>query len=96
MAEATIIAPKRKDRVGSANYDGIFEVMGVNKFVVRWSADNGSEIVRQEGNFSAPNSIREVEDYKIGLDDVTLLELLIVPDISGGDAHASLACLPLA
>lgn len=28
MAEAKIVAPKRKDRVGSENYDGIFEVVG--------------------------------------------------------------------
>lgn len=33
MAEAKTIAPKRKDRVGSTNYDGIFEVVGVNSLM---------------------------------------------------------------
>ena len=69
------------------------------EFVLRWSADNGKsfrEIVRQQWNFSAPNSTREAEDYKVGLDGVTIFDLSIVPNMNGGDAHASLACLRLA
>ena len=68
------------------------------EFVLRWSPDNGNsfqEIVRQQWNFSSPNSVREIENYAVELSAVTVLELIIVPDISGGAAHASLASLRL-
>jgi hypothetical protein len=54
------------------------------------------EIVRQQWNFSPPDSIRETEDYTVELSDVTILDLIIVPDSSGGEARASLASLRLA
>ena len=66
------------------------------EFVLRWSGDGGRsfrEIVRQQWNFSPPNSIREVEEYRVELSDVTVLELVIVPDISRGSARASLKSL---
>jgi hypothetical protein len=69
------------------------------EFVLRWSPDGGvswQEIVRQQYNFSPPDGSREVEDYSVNLDGLTLLELTIIPDISGGMAHASLARLRLA
>jgi hypothetical protein len=69
------------------------------EFVLRWSPDGGQsyrEILRQQYNFSPPGATREVEDYEIELDGVTVLELKIVPDISGGSARASLAQLRLA
>ncbi len=69
------------------------------EFVLRWSADGGQsyrEIVRQQYNFSPPEAARESEDYDIDLDGVTALELIIVPDISGSTARASLAQLRLA
>jgi hypothetical protein len=53
-------------------------------------------LVRQQYNFSPPATTREVEDYTVNLDRVTALELSIVPDISGGEARASLARLQLA
>jgi hypothetical protein len=53
------------------------------------------EIVRQQWNFSPPETIREVEDYTVALTDVTVLELVVVPDKSGGQAHASLESLRL-
>ena len=65
---------------------------------MRWSPDGGRsfrEIVRQQWNFSPPNSIREAEEYQIELSDVTVLELVMVPDISGGVARASLNSLRL-
>ena len=68
------------------------------EFVLRWSGDGGHsfrEIVRQQWNFSPPNSIREVEEYRVELSDVTVLELIIVPDISRGSARASLKSLRL-
>ena len=69
------------------------------QFVLRWSPNGGQsyrEIVRQQYNFSPPGTTRECEDYPLDLDGVTTLELSIVPDISGGPAHASLAQLRLA
>lgn len=69
------------------------------EFVLRCSLDSGRswrEIVRQQYNFSPPDSCREVEEYNVNLAGVTTLELGIIPDISGGDARASLARLLLA
>lgn len=51
--------------------------------------------MRQQWNFSPPGAIREVEDYGVEISDVTVLELVIVPDISRGAAHASLTSLRL-
>jgi hypothetical protein len=65
---------------------------------LRWSGDLGGsfqEIVRQQWNFSPPNTTREVEEYRVALSNVTVLELVIVPDISGGATHASLKSLRL-
>jgi hypothetical protein len=66
------------------------------EFVLRWSADGGRsfrDIVRQQWNFSPPNTTREIEEYHVQLSDVTVLELVIVPDISRGAACASLKSL---
>jgi hypothetical protein len=74
------------------------ETERTQEFVLRWSAGGGHsfrEIVRQQWNFSSPDSIREVEEYQVELSDVTVLELTIVPDISGGTARASLKSLRL-
>src|SRR6266498_2774424 len=68
------------------------------EFVLRWSADGGNsfrEIVRQQWNFSPPETIREVEEYRVELASVTILELIIVPDVGGGSARASLTSLRL-
>lgn len=64
------------------------------EFVLRWSGDGGRtyrEIVRQQFTFSPTGTTREVEEYTVDLDGVTTVELQLVPDISGGDAPASLA-----
>jgi hypothetical protein len=74
------------------------ETERTQEFVLRWSPDGGRsfrEIVRQQWNFSPPNTIREVEEYRVGLSDVTVLELVIVPNISRGAARASLKSLRL-
>ena len=68
------------------------------EFVLQWSAEKGGpfrEIIRQQWNFSPPNAIREVEEYQLKLFDVTVLELTIVPDVSGGTARASLKSMRL-
>jgi hypothetical protein len=63
------------------------------EFVLRWSPDGGRtfrEIVRQQWNFGPPETVREAEDYRVELSGVTMLELAILPNKSGGDARASL------
>jgi hypothetical protein len=74
------------------------EIERTQEFVLRWSGDLGrsfQEIVRQQWNFSVPNSMRDVEEYRVELSGVKVLELVIVPDISGGAAHASLKSMRL-
>jgi hypothetical protein len=69
------------------------------EYVLRWSPDGGQsfrEIVRQQWNFSAQGATCETEDHHVDLPAVTVLELRITPDISGGTAVASLAQLRLA
>lgn len=69
------------------------------EYVLRWSPDGGrsfQEIVRQQWNFSPHGTTGETEDHHVELPAVTVLELSIIPDISGGNAFASLAQLQLA
>jgi hypothetical protein len=63
------------------------------EFVLRWvdATSKSREVVRQQWNFAAGGSAEEVEDYQVDLPGVIELELVVTPDISGGDAHASLA-----
>jgi hypothetical protein len=51
------------------------------------------EIVRQQWNFSPPHTTTEVEEYRVELSDVSVLELTITPDIAGGMARTSLNSL---
>ena len=63
------------------------------EFVLRWSPDGGDsvrEVVRQQWNFSPPEATREVEEYRVELSSVTVLELVIEPNIDGGAYRASL------
>jgi hypothetical protein len=69
------------------------------EFVLQWSPGTGHsfrEIVRQQWNFSSPDSVREIEDYTVDLCEVAILELTIVPDKSDREARASLRSLRLA
>ena len=69
------------------------------EYVLRWSPDGGQsfrEIVRQQWNFSPRGATSETEDLHVELPAVTVLELSIIPDTSGGNAFASLAQLRLA
>jgi hypothetical protein len=75
------------------------EMERTQEFVLRYSTDNGQsfrDIVRQQWVFSLWGSTREVEEYQVELQDVTTLELTIIPNISNANAHASLAELRLA
>src|SRR5213079_1436543 len=74
------------------------EIKRTQEFVLRWSSDDGRsfrEIVRQQWNFSPPDTAREVEVYQVEIPNVRILELIVVPDINGGAAHASLKSLRL-
>jgi len=74
------------------------ETARTQEFVLRWSSDGGDsfrEIVRQQWNFSPLQTIREVEECQVELSNVTVLELIIVPNVSGGAARASLKSLRL-
>jgi hypothetical protein len=89
--------PQRLSRIWLLFEDA--ENSRTQEFLLRCSSDGGRsfrDIVRQQWNFSPPNSVREVEDYPVELEGVTVLELIIVPDKSGGDICASLASLRLA
>jgi hypothetical protein len=69
------------------------------EYVLRWSSDGGQslrEIVRQQWNFSPEGATSETEELHVELTGVTVIELSIIPDISGGDALASLEQLRLA
>jgi hypothetical protein len=76
------------------------EIERTQEYVLRWSADGGKswheEIVRQQWNFSPSGSTRETQDLQVGIEQMNLLELIITPDISGGNALATLAQLRLA
>jgi hypothetical protein len=66
------------------------------EFLLRWlPAGTGSyqEILRQQYNFSPPHATEEYEDYTVDLNAVQAIELVIIPEISGGSARASLAQL---
>jgi len=75
------------------------EAFRTQEFVLRWSPRVGQpfrEIVRQQWNFSSPGAVREIEDYAVDLSNVGVLELMIVPDKSGGEARASLVKMRIA
>ena len=66
---------------------------------MRWSptADGSSrDVVRKQYHFSPSGATEEIEEYRVELDDVVALEIPIIPNISGGDADASLAELRVA
>ncbi len=89
--------PQKLTRI-QLNFEEI-QMTRTQEFVLRYSSDAGGrfrDIVRQQWNFSGPDSLREVEDYTLDLSGVTALELTIVPDTSGGPAHASLLSLRVA
>ncbi|WP_460905228.1 hypothetical protein [Spirosoma areae] len=68
------------------------------EFTLDWSTEAGSplsHIVRQQYTFSPPGTIREVEDYQVDLAEVKLLQVTIIPSLSGGLSYASLKALRL-
>src|SRR5499427_7379922 len=68
------------------------------EFVLRWlpeGTDAWKDVVRQQWNFSPPQTAIECEEYKVDLPAAGGLEITICPDISGGDTPASLESLQL-
>jgi hypothetical protein len=69
------------------------------EFALRWlpaGSDLWVDLVRQQWNFSPPNTVEECEEYRFELSSAAALELNINPDISSGEAHASLHRLQVA
>src|SRR5215468_6180741 len=74
------------------------EFARTQEFVLRWLPQGTStwkDVVRQQWNFSPPNTENECEEYNVDLPSATGLELSVRPDISGGDTRASLESLQL-
>ena len=68
------------------------------EFVLRWSPTterSWRDVVRQQYHFSPSGATEEIEEYHVELEDVAVLELTIIPNVSGG-SYASLAQLRLA
>jgi hypothetical protein len=64
------------------------------EFSISWSSAAGGatkEILRQRWNFSPTGSTTEVENYDVDLSAVSMLELVIQPDVARSDALATLA-----
>ena len=69
------------------------EIERTQEFTLRWSAESGRpfrDIVRQQWSFSPHGSTTEVEDYQVDLDSVSVLELALKPDLTPGNALATL------
>jgi hypothetical protein len=69
------------------------------EFVLRWAHARGAppkEIVRQQWTFSPQGSTSEVEDYRVNLTGVGLIELSVKPDLASSNAVASLAAWRIA
>ena len=82
----------------SLNFEEL-EIERTQEYVLRWSPDGGQsyqEIIRQQWNFSPEGANSEVEEYQVELSAVTILELIINPDISEKTAFSSLKALRIA
>jgi len=69
------------------------EIERTQEFTLRWSAEAGGrfmEIVRQQWTFSPQGSTSEIEDYKVELENLRILELTLRPDLTSNYAFATL------
>jgi hypothetical protein len=69
------------------------DVARTQEFSLHWTDAGGvsREILRQQYTFSPPSTTQQVEDYTVEIGAAQSLELIILPDIQGGQARASLA-----
>jgi hypothetical protein len=75
------------------------DLVRTQEYVLRCSHNDGltfEEIIRQQWNFSPDGSNKEVEDHLVALSSVSLLELIITPDINNENVFGSLEQLRLA
>ena len=74
------------------------EVERTQEFTLRWAPTGEAfrEIVRQQWNFSPLGSTTEVEDYRVALDSVSIIELTLKPDLRPDRGLASLTAWRLA
>ncbi|MBK9166015.1 MAG: carbohydrate-binding protein [Bryobacterales bacterium] len=74
------------------------EIERTQEFTLCWSPPEGKtvEIVRQQWNFSPSGSTTEIEEYRVNLEAVAVVELSIQPGLGRPDAVASLASWRLA
>jgi hypothetical protein len=75
------------------------EVARTQEFQMQWSSggsDAFKEVVRQQWNFSPRGSQIEAEDYQVELTGVSILELIIKPDLDTNEAVATLGYWRLA
>lgn len=89
-------APRALHRIRLEFYEA--QKSRTQEFTLRWSQAGGpvGEIVRQQWNFSPQGSTSEVEDYRVDLQDVSVLELTITPDLASDSAFASLGAFRVA
>lgn len=69
------------------------EVSRTQEFTLQWAAEPGGpfrEIVRQQWNFSPQGATSEIEDYRVNLNSVLILELEVKPDLTPSNACATL------
>lgn len=88
--------PQKLSRVLLSFVEGDNERTQEFVLCARSTGQSFQEVARQQYNFSPGGATREVEDYTVNLEEVEALELRIIPDISGGQARASLERLRLA
>jgi hypothetical protein len=70
------------------------EITRTQEFTIQWAAEPGGpfrEVVRQQWSFSPQGSTSEIEDYQVSLDNVSVLELEVKPDLTPANACATLA-----
>lgn len=63
------------------------------EFVLRWlpqGTNSWKDVVRQQWNFSPPETVEECEEYDVDLASAAALELSVNPDISRQGTRASL------
>jgi hypothetical protein len=75
------------------------QVERTQQFTLQWSKDKTDALrplFQQQWNFSPSGSTSQIEDYEVELNDVSMLQLVIDPDISRGPAVATLECWRLA
>ena len=59
----------------------------------RTAGGERTEVIRQQWTFSPQGSTQEVEDYRLNLNNISIMELTINHDLNYGRAHASLVHL---